>query len=381
MKIKTKLSSGIIFLFAAFIIVGAFSLFFTVKISNQVNLIMKDNHLSLIYMEEMLQSLDSISSIHSERVFKGNQQANLQELQKAIENFEQNRVKETKNITEQGEKEEVELMNQNFLKFKKLLATSVKDSSAEKSGLYFSEITPVLTALKKNLFTISDLNMKAIVAKSNSAKVSASHSYIILSGITTICVFVFFAFIFGFPDYIANPIRELSEAASEISKNNFTARVNFSSGDEFGEIAKAFNTMAGQLEEYSNEMKNLPLHWKERSEAAMNNIHEALIILDENQRISFTNSFAEKLLKLRSAEMLSKSLPQLAAENEIFRYLLDENDTFHLPANKGVYLEFNGRKSLFKKTTDIITAGNNLSEVPVPIGKLIYLNEMRDLNS
>jgi two-component system sensor histidine kinase MtrB len=48
---------------------------------------------------------------------------------------------------------------------------------------------------------------------------------------------------------VLRPVRQASEAALEMAGGDLTVRLDFSSGDEFGAWAEAFNRMAGSLEE------------------------------------------------------------------------------------------------------------------------------------
>jgi nitrogen fixation/metabolism regulation signal transduction histidine kinase len=378
MRIKTKLAFGISFLFAAFLIVGGTSLFFTMKISKQNRLIMKDNHLSLVYTENMLQSLDKINTIETSYLFDQKFLLDKEKLNQEIKKFEKNQFDEANNITEPGEKEAVQSLMDNFKKYRALLDNIVINLPKDKSAFYLTEISPVLVAIKTDIFRISDVNMQAIVGKNNTANETASHSYLVLSIITTICFFIFFVFIFGFPEYISNPIRELTEGVREIAGRNFQARVNFVSNDEFGEISNAFNAMAGKLEEYDNSQNSLSLNGKERSEAVMNNLQEALIIFDEHQKITFINSFAEKLLDLNPVEMLNKYAPDIALNNEFIRLLIKDIDQYQNKQNQSVNLEFNGKKTRFVKEIRLITATKRDQELIVPIGHMILLKQVAD---
>jgi methyl-accepting chemotaxis protein len=55
--------------------------------------------------------------------------------------------------------------------------------------------------------------------------------------------------IFSFhPHSILQPIRHFAGAIDEISPENLSARIDIVSEDEIGFLAKAFNAMAGNLE-------------------------------------------------------------------------------------------------------------------------------------
>jgi Signal transduction histidine kinase involved in nitrogen fixation and metabolism regulation len=379
MKIKTKLTFGITFLFAAFLIVGGSSLYFTLKVSKQNLLIMKDNHLSLGYTENMLQSIDNINTMQASYIFNQNYLLDQKELTILLKNFEQNLSKEENNITEIGEKEQVQLLKENFDKYRTLLSLSVRDSVKDKPHFYFANVLPTFTGIKTIIFAISDLNMQAIVRKNDTANETASHSYLVLSAVTSICFLVFFFFIFGFPSYIANPIKELTESVREIAARNFTVRVHFATNDEFGEISNAFNTMASRLEEFDNSPKSMSLYGEERAEAVMEKIPEALIVLDEYQNITFINIFAEKLLGLNRFDIMNKYAPDVALNNEVLRFLIKDMDQSYSKQEASIMLEYHGKKTKFVREITMITIPKKDSELVVPIGHMIFLKNATEI--
>ena len=195
MKIKTKISLGISFLFAAFIILGGFSLYFTMKISKQNQLIMKDNHLSLVYTDNMHLALNKINNLKELSLPDPSSKLDKVELSGLLKVLEQNIRDEENNITEIGEKEQVQLLKENFNIYKGRLTFVALDSAKDKREYFITRILPEFTAIENIVLEISDLNMKAIVRKSEAASYTASQSYLVLSGIATICFLGFFLFI------------------------------------------------------------------------------------------------------------------------------------------------------------------------------------------
>jgi PAS domain S-box-containing protein len=378
MKIKTKLVFGIIFLFTVFLIVGGSSLYFTLKISKQNRLIMKDNHLSLTYTENMLQAIDKINTIQTSYIFNSHYLINHKELSDLLNRFEQNLLGEKNNITEIGEKEQVELLKFNFDKYKTLVPLSLKDSISDNNHFYFSNVLPTFTEIKTVIFAISDLNMQAIVRKYETANETASHSYLILSALTTICTLVFFSFIFSFPTYITNPIKQITESVREIGARNFAARVHFATHDEFGEIANAFNKMASSLEEFEDSQTRQSFYGKKRAEAVMDKLKEAVILLDERQHITFINTFAEKLLGLTRFESVNKYAPDVALDNEELRSLIKDLSQDHTKKGESILLEYEGKKIKFVKEITMIASSKKDSEIIVPIGHMILLKNAAD---
>ncbi|MGD0343093.1 MAG: HAMP domain-containing protein [Bacteroidales bacterium] len=375
MKIKIKLISGIVFLFAEFMIVSLFSLYFIFKISQQSNLITKDNNLSIGFAENMLQSVDKINDIKSSSLFNVHYLVNENEFSGSLKNFEKNLINEENNITEIGEKELAKSVRDNFEKFKSLLSESVGNSVKDKPGFYFANLLPTINEIKFALFAISDLNMNAIVRKNVKANNTAVHYYLVLSIVATICFLVFFTFIFSFPKYIAEPIEILSRGTGEIANGNYEARVHFNTDDEFGQISKAFNEIAGKLELHEKiDIKKL-ISRKELAESVINRWDEPVLLLDVNQNIVLVNIPAQKLLGLSHLDITNKNASDLAANNELLKFMIRDLNQANIERGETYTLTSEGIRTAYTSEMQIITAFNKEKDLVVPIGYEISLKK------
>jgi methyl-accepting chemotaxis protein len=362
MKIKTKLVLAIVFLFIEFLIVSLFSLYFIFKISQQNNLITRDNNLSIGYSENMLQSIDKINDFNSSSIFNPHFVPDEKELLIYLDNFEKNLVNEENNITETGEKELALSVRENFEKFKSLISDSVRNSVNDKSGYYYANLLPAVNEIKFALFAISDINMNAIIRKNKTANDTAGHSYFVLSIIASISILVFFTFIFVFPKYIADPIEILAKNVTEVANKNFSIRMPFKTDDEFGQISKAFNDIVVHLEEYNKSDVDILLKRKELAESVIRRINEPVILLDVNQNIILVSILAEELLNLSHVDIINKSASEIAQKNDLlsfmFRSLIQDaniqSNTFTLSSNdiKTTYTSEMNIITKFNKNTD-----------------------------
>src|SRR5580693_10623089 len=97
MRLKTKLSLGLIFLFIVILLFGILGIVSINKLSNDANLVLKNNHESLVYCNNMLKALENLK------------------IQKDAERiFEENLRKQENNITELGEREATEELANDF---------------------------------------------------------------------------------------------------------------------------------------------------------------------------------------------------------------------------------------------------------------------------
>ena len=330
-RLKTKLSLGLIFLFLVILLFGILGIFYINRLSNDAQLILKNNHESLVYANNMLTALE-----------------NLKVRKDALEQFAANLKLQQKNITETGEKEATELLTKNFGE----LLSNPEDPSN------YPEI-------RRSLYRILDLNEMAILRKNETAKKTADQAKLVLTIIFTILTLIAFTFIFNLPGIISSPIRSLSEGIAEIANKNYSKRIYLKQSDEFGDLANAFNIMAGKLYEYESSNLAQIKFEKSRIETIINQMRDGIIGLDDKNNILFLNAVAEKLLGIRESDILSKYAPDVALKNDLMRTLLQEQEE-----KTELKIFADNKESYFIK--DILNVTNNNQA----IGKVIVLRNI-----
>jgi PAS domain S-box-containing protein len=87
---------------------------------------------------------------------------------------------------------------------------------------------------------------------------------------------------------IHRPIRRLHDAAMALGQGRLETRVDVSSHDEFGVLARAFNSMAGQLAASTVSVAGL--------QSMFDSMAASVILCDQNGAITRTNAAADRLL-------------------------------------------------------------------------------------
>jgi len=292
MRLKTKLSASLIFLFLVIVLFGVLGIFYINKLSNDAQLILKNNHESLVYSNNMLSALENIKTRKD-----------------AIQNFSDNLKKQQNNITEIGEKEATDELTKNF---NELLANPDDPSN-------YGEI-------RQSIIQIQQLNEMAILRKNSIANKTAETAKVILAVIFTILTLIAFTFIYNLPGIISNPISSLSEGITAIANKNYAKRIYLKQNDEFNDLANAFNVMAGKLDEYESSNLAQIKFEKSRIETIINQMRDGIIGLDEKRNILFLNALSEKLLGLKEMDIVGKYAPDVALKNDLMRTLLQERD-------------------------------------------------------
>ncbi|NHM04101.1 sensor histidine kinase [Flavobacterium celericrescens] len=341
MRIKTKLNLGVGLLFLLIIILSLLSAFYIHSIKKDTQNILKANYETLEYSRNMLLALDAINK----------------DKPQAVAMFEVNLNKQLRNITEFGEDNATYELRDNF---RFLKANSLSDS--------------IVSQMHQNIFEIMKLNMDAIKQKSDVAKKTAetANFWVILIGV--FCFLIAFNLLVSLPNNIANPIKELTSSIQEIANKNYSERVHFLDHNEFGDLARSFNTMAQKLEEYhSSNLYKLSFE-KKRLETLINNMHDPIIGLDNQDMILFVNDEALKIIGLKQEEVIGKSAVHLALENDLIRTLLVNTTSFQKALPIKIFAD--GRESYFEKERVNITITPTGEDKTITIGHVIILRNI-----
>ncbi len=332
LRIKSKLSLGFAFLFGAIVLTGSVGLLAINRLSNESQNILKANYESVVYAENMMIDLDKMEE-RDTGIFQ---------------DFEKNLEAQEANITEPGEQQATSSVRNLFENYRQNNAST----------------TPI-SKIRGSLYQIEDLNMAAIVRKSNGTQHTADKAKLYLSILATICFLISFSFLLNFPGYIANPIKELTEGIKQIANKNYSQRINIKKGDEFGELVEAFNSMANQLNIYENSNLAKIIFEKKRIETIINGMKDPVIGLDENKSILFANVSAINVLGINESELVGKYAPDIAVKNDLLRTLIKE-EAGDIPLK--IYA--NAKESYFSRENLKIEVENK------PIGSVILLRNI-----
>jgi PAS domain S-box-containing protein len=331
MRLKTKLSLGLIFLFIVIVLFGVLGLFYINRLSDEGRLVLQNNHESLVYCNRMLQALESLPGDKN-----------------ALSQFEDNLRKQRSNVTEVGEKEATDELTRNF---NELLTNPSEPTN-------YSDV-------RRAIGKIADLNEMAIVRKNAAAQKTADGAKQILTILFTILTLVAFTFIFNLPGIISGPISSLSEGIRAIANKNYKKRIYLKQADEFGDLANAFNTMAEKLDEYESSNLAQIKFEKSRIETIINQMRDGIIGLDDKRNVLFLNAVSEKLLGLKESDIAGRYAPDIAVSNDLMRTLLQDD-----PARKELKIYCDNKESYFNK--DVLDVTNNKAS----IGQVIVLRNI-----
>ena len=343
MKIKTKLNAGVGLLFFMIIILSAVGGWFIYQLKKDTQNILAANYNTLQYSRNMLLSLED---------------ADTQPI--AAKEFQKNLQLQSRNITESGEKEVTRNITSHFAG----LNENPRDQHLK-------------SVIRKDIAELMQLNMNAIQIKSGIANATAETAIAVISIAGTLCFLIAFILMINLPSNIANPIRELTFSIHQIAQQNYKERVRFEGNSEFGELAKSFNTMAEKLQEYSESRLDKILKGKKRIESLIDNMHDAVIGIDENRKVLFVNDEALKISGLKKEQFVGKQIQDVAVGNDLVRDLIREIINPEIEKNNDLLKIFvKGKENYFEKEIvdiNVVPTGEDSKRF---IGQVIMLRNI-----
>ncbi|UEG54764.1 HAMP domain-containing protein [Mucilaginibacter daejeonensis] len=352
MKIKTKLRLGFGFLFTVVIFFGALSLFYINEIAKSSRVILKDNYESLRYVREMRKVLDE----EPFPLYAAN-----------ISSFKVYLEKEHQNITEPGEQQAVAALTSAF-------------KALTRPGMALASVPGPLRAVRSALLKIEDVNMKAIVRKNDAAQASVQRTILLLGLAGTFTFLLLFSFSVNFPTFISDPLRKLQDGIAEITKQNYSARLDLPQNDEFADVARSFNSMATRLTEWENSNLANVLSDKRRIEAIIEQMNDAIIGVDEMREILFLNSSAREILNLGDKKTEGQNIDELSKGNDLLKSMIGQTT-----AGKPFKIVIGGKEAHFRLETREISVPNmnidrteGLAVASKPAGKVYILENITE---
>ncbi|MEJ5051793.1 ATP-binding protein [Chryseobacterium culicis] len=339
MKLKTKLTLGVGLLFLLIVLLSVIGSVYINKLKSDTEKILTANYNSLEFSKNMLLALDNISTDSTV----------------AVADFQKNNKLQEKNLTEFGEKEATQNLNLHFNSYLK-----APDIHKEK-------------LIREDLSKIMSLNMKGIERKSDIAIITAENATFWIVSLGTVCFLIAFILLFNLPQTIAEPINQLTFSIKQIADKNYSERVHFKGSEEFNSLAESFNSMAEKLQEYESSTLSKQLMDKKRIETLVNNMHDAVIGLDENHFIYMINDEALKITNLHKEEIIGKTAHEVAINNDLIRELLKNIDH---PVKDPIKIVRDNKENYFEQDVIPINIVKTGEKEKKYIGKVILLRNI-----
>jgi hypothetical protein len=249
MIMKTKLSLGLGFLFLIILSLAAFCSYYVARSSQDAENILKNNYDSIVYSRNMLSALDDMSTANNNILSRAAKTSSLYDYSRHLFEkgkivFENNLKEENNNITEIQEKEFAQRLNSELEIYLRLCGQVWNGNG--KSQFLAGDLTTASDKLKRSINSIYDLNLQAVVRKSQIAKKDTAHFMRMMSLITTFCILLALVYFLYFPFYISQTYSYLLMKMKELL-DHLGIKYSAKSNDEALNILHAIDLLENTL--------------------------------------------------------------------------------------------------------------------------------------
>jgi methyl-accepting chemotaxis protein len=238
-----RFTMGMVLFLVSILLLSVSSAFYLNRLSGKTSAILKENHYSVVYAQNMSEVLTNVNQgiINS---FLTNKNPDTTIINREFMLFEGSLGLEKNNLTEVGEDQLVSDIETNYNSYHASVVDFIKSPGQVIKVLSLQE---KFDTLYQKLMLLAQMNEKAIEGKTDDAKVSAKKSTIQMTFIGTMCFLIAYGFTFIFSSYFNERFYRLYNGIKETVSSNFNTRLYLDGNDELTEISLVFNEMADKL--------------------------------------------------------------------------------------------------------------------------------------
>lgn len=342
MLLRTRILLGTLPLLILLATLGGYAVWLFVRLGGVVNTTLRENYESVAAMRDLREAALLIDrSLSFQRTGAGSAEETRATLDAQGAICRRSVEFESGNITEPGERELADRLRVNSEAFLAAAGAALNAAGAD--------FQRPLGELLDAALAIQRLNDGAMRAQDARARATAATStrVMLLAIAAALPVALFFAFRLG--RSIRAPLAELTRSARELGEGNLDQVLPVTSHDELGQLADAFNKLAGSLREYRQTTDNEVTLARQATGMTFAALPDPILVFAEDGLVTYQNPAAERLRKKLNGSAATP-LPIVPIASEVLRgggdYLpdsferaicvrIDDRETFLLPRVMG----------------------------------------------
>jgi NtrC-family two-component system sensor histidine kinase KinB len=301
--LRGKLVLGVGGLLALLTLVGLQSTFWISRLGSSIDVILRENYDSVVACQQMKESLERLDS-GALFALAGDPQRGRQLAAANAPLFVKALDLELRNITLPGEGPLAFRIRDLFAAYPPVLA-EVLDAGRPvdaRRAIYFGRLLPLFQQIKETADQVQQMNQDNMVrasarARELAALASRRMMLLLILGAGLAAGFVLFL-----SRAILLPLSRLTLSVREVERGNLDLVVPVSSHDEIGQLATAFNAMAGRLRELRRSNQARLLRAQQTSQLAIDSLPDAVAVFSPDLRVELANRTAVSTLGLRPGE-------------------------------------------------------------------------------
>ena len=292
--LRNRLLLGVIPLIILLMAVSGYAVWLFVRLGGALNTTLRENYTSIAAMRDLKESalrLEWAVAFHQAGAATSEQTRAAYETEAAV----CRRCVQTERniITEPGEFAAAEKLAAKNEMFLASAASALGDSAPDPVAMLSHPLSELLDAAA----VVQTINEHAMSEKDHRARATARQStrVMLLAVAAALPLALFFGYRLG--TAVLRPIQHLTESARELGDGNLDQVLPVPSRDELGQLAAAFNKMAGKLRLYRQTTADELVHARQATEVVFAALLDPIVIFSSEGEIVYQNPAAERLRK------------------------------------------------------------------------------------
>jgi signal transduction histidine kinase len=288
-------------------ILGGAGLALLDRVSKGIDLILRENYVSVVAMVGLNEALERIDSSFTFALLGGEEKAREAYVRNWKE-YDRNLQEERENITVPGEQELFDELVQRTEAYRKagdrFFTARWTRPQRERAYLTGGKGNPGLLQQFKDIKTVSEaireLNQDNMVQASKEAQQTARDATVGFA--LGLALAASLAGLLGWRTVrsILQPIQDVTHSARAIGAGDLEQVVPVTARDELGDLADAFNRMARQLRDYRRTHLSRLLRAQRTSQATIDSFPDPILVVDPDWRVEMANPAARAVLGISS---------------------------------------------------------------------------------
>lgn len=309
--------------FVLVVIAISISLFAIFQISNlrdSINQILNENFESILAAEKMVKALEAQekaslamffeSADSLQAVFDQNQN----EFLHAFEQADRSAIYEQETTILAG----IDSLYQHYLAASDTLQLHLRTIGADREMRLYRNLTivPITHQLKERCQQIGLINTSLLREAERTARSISRKAALFVITVSGCAILISILAAIYFARFILRPIATLTQSVRNIAEGQLDQRVHLQSNDELAMLGREFNRMSEKLREFERLNIGRLMQEQKKSAAIVDNIPDAIIVTDADDRILLLNAAAQSLLQL-SGQWQNETIDQVIADSKM----------------------------------------------------------------
>jgi len=197
-----------------------------------------------------------------------------------------------------------------------------KDFDGAKA-FHYNDLHPFYQRLADNCFWLIEENQKQMSDASKRTKDITDSVIVAMFGALLLALALSILTIVQFTKRVIEPAERLTDTVHDIGRGRLDLKIDVETNDEIGALSREFNKMTERLRRFEELNIEQILSEKQKSEAIVSNISDAIIVCDADQNIQLMNRSAEELLKVCEKDVVGKHIRELTSDERLLDLFLN----------------------------------------------------------